>query len=139
MSDVKIYTVMSDELSPPITGDAFCTDMVRASDYAALEQQLAAVVATVAALKNFIKTDCYVAHVEPETFYEVEVTRYVSADGYEPETSATDAFLAEVRAQGVEMFASHLRTNDNGASVCKMIALGADEFAAQLRQGAEYE
>lgn len=50
---------------------------------------------------------------------------------------AYDAYLAEVRAQGVEMFASHLRTNDNGASVCKMIALGADEFAAQLRQGAK--
>ena len=49
---------------------------------------------------------------------------------------AYDAHLAELRAQGVEMFASHLRTNDNGASVCKMIALGADEFAAQLRQGA---
>lgn len=27
------------------------------------------------------------------------VVRYVSADGYEPETPATDAFLAEVRAQ----------------------------------------
>lgn len=52
---------------------------------------------------------------------------------------AYDAHLAELRAQGVEMFASHLRTNDNGASVCKMIALGADEFAAQLRQGAEHE
>lgn len=50
---------------------------------------------------------------------------------------AYDAHLAELRAQGVEMFASHLRTNDNGASVCKMIALGADEFAAQLRQGAK--
>lgn len=52
---------------------------------------------------------------------------------------AVGAYLAEVRAQGVEMFASHLRTNDNGASICKMIALGADEFAAQLRQGAEHE
>ncbi|WP_279084142.1 hypothetical protein [Kluyvera ascorbata] len=49
--------------------------------------------------------------------------------------TAYDAHLAELRAQGVEMFASHLRTNDNGASVCKMIALGAYEFAAQLRQG----
>lgn len=51
------------------------------------------------------------------------------------ETPATDAFLAEVRAKGVEMFAYHLRTNDNGASVCKLIALGANEFAAQLRKG----
>jgi len=49
------------------------------------------------------------------------------------ETPATDRFLAEQRAQGVEMFADHLRTNDNGASVCKMIALGADDFASQLR------
>ncbi|EDZ5942492.1 hypothetical protein GOE48_18520 [Salmonella enterica] len=50
-------------------------------------------------LKNFIINDCYVAHIEPETFYEEEITRYVSADGYEPETPATDDFLAEVLAQ----------------------------------------
>lgn len=40
MSEVKIYTVVSDELSPPVIGEAFCTDMVRHSDYAALEQKL---------------------------------------------------------------------------------------------------
>ncbi|MHC1795888.1 hypothetical protein LC177_22030 [Escherichia coli] len=49
-------------------------------------------------LKNFIINDCHVAHIEPETFYEEEIIRYVSADGYEPETPATDAFLAEVQA-----------------------------------------
>ena len=70
--------------------------------------------------------------------YVSEINMYVSRDvNAENPFKATDAYLAEVRAQGVEMFASHLRTNDNGASVCKMIALGADEFAAQLRQGAE--
>ncbi|MDM3358754.1 hypothetical protein [Citrobacter sp. Cb004] len=51
-----------------------------------------------AGLKNFIINDCHVAHVKPETFYEEEIIRYVSADGYEPETPATDAHLAEVRA-----------------------------------------
>ncbi|EPJ4829860.1 hypothetical protein QFZ01_004598 [Enterobacter kobei] len=55
-----------------------------------------------AGLKKFITKECHVAHVEPETFYEEEITRYVNADGYEPETPATDAFRAEVRAQGVE-------------------------------------
>lgn len=55
-----------------------------------------------AALKVFITSDCHVAHVEPETFYGEEVTRYVSADGYEPETPATDAFLAEVRASAIK-------------------------------------
>ncbi|HCE4089009.1 TPA: hypothetical protein NES34_001817 [Klebsiella pneumoniae] len=50
---------------------------------------------------------------------------------------ATDRIVAEAEARGVEKFAAHLRANDNGASVCKMIALGADDFAKQLREGAD--
>ncbi|MBX4517574.1 hypothetical protein CF035_07925 [Klebsiella pneumoniae] len=53
------------------------------------------------------------------------------------ETPATDRIVAEAEARGVEKFAAHLRANDNGASVCKMIALGADDFAKQLREGAD--
>lgn len=53
------------------------------------------------------------------------------------ETPATDRIVAEAEARGVEKFAAHLRANDNGASVCKMIALGADDFAQQLREGAD--
>ncbi|HGS7706535.1 TPA: hypothetical protein ACMEY3_000725 [Klebsiella pneumoniae] len=51
--------------------------------------------------------------------------------------SATDAFLAGIKADGVEEFAAHLRANYNGASVCKIIALGVDDFAKQLREGAK--
>lgn len=54
-----------------------------------------------------------------------------------PETPATDRIVAGIKADGVEEFAAHLRANDNGASVCKMIALGADDFAKQLREGAK--
>ncbi|MCM5737469.1 hypothetical protein M4C01_09695 [Klebsiella pneumoniae] len=54
-----------------------------------------------------------------------------------PETPATDRIVAGIKADGVEEFAAHLRANDNGASVCKMIALGADDFAKQLREGAD--
>ena len=54
-----------------------------------------------------------------------------------PATPATDRIVAEAEARGVEKFAAHLRANDNGASVCKMIALGADDFAKQLREGAD--
>ncbi|HII0000337.1 TPA: hypothetical protein ACYX6E_000720 [Klebsiella variicola] len=50
---------------------------------------------------------------------------------------ATDRIVAGIKADGVEEFAAHLRANDNGASVCKMIALGADDFAKQLREGAQ--
>lgn len=53
------------------------------------------------------------------------------------ETPATDRIVAGIKADGVEEFAAHLRANDNGASVCKMIALGADDFAQQLREGAD--
>lgn len=52
------------------------------------------------------------------------------------QTPATDRIVAGIKADGVEEFAAHLRANDNGASVCKMIALGADDFAKQLREGA---
>lgn len=95
-------------------------------------RELAAVVAENAGLKNFIINDCHVAHIEPETFYEEEVTRYVSADGYEPETPATDAFLAEVRAQGVEIFGDYL----NGLGWDEKDIKQVREFAAQLRQEA---
>ncbi|EHL9349003.1 hypothetical protein KDR83_000020 [Salmonella enterica subsp. enterica serovar Newport] len=82
-----------------------------------------------AGLKNFIINDCHVAHIESETFYEEEVTRYVSADGYDPETPATDAFLAEVRAQGVELFAIEWGGHDSP------YGQDAYNFAAQLRKG----
>ncbi|EPN6926239.1 hNH endonuclease [Citrobacter freundii] len=43
-------------------------------------------------------------------------------------TSSTDAFLAEVRAQGVEMFADHILCPDLDGTI--------REFAAKLRKGA---
>lgn len=62
---------------------------------------------------------------------------HMICDTFADETPATDRIVAEAEARGVEKFAAHLRANDNGASVCKMIALGADDFAKQLREGAK--
>lgn len=63
-----------------------------------------------------------------------------------PETPATDALLAEVRAQGVELFAEsqkeYVRKNRNEldsmtrAAYCGS-AVDAERFAAQLRKGGE--
>lgn len=50
------------------------------------------------------------------------------------ELPATSAILDSLRAEGVEKFAKHLRANDSDKSVCKMFALGAEEFARQLRE-----
>ncbi|WP_201506537.1 hypothetical protein [Citrobacter freundii] len=58
------------------------------------------------------------------------------------ETPATDAFLAEVRAQGVEMYADTLDRGaddaecggfDDGVKFLRAEAAGVREFAAQLR------
>ncbi|MDE7917568.1 hypothetical protein [Enterobacter kobei] len=100
-----------------------------------------------AGLKKFITKECHVAHVEPETFYEEEITRYVNADGYEPETPATDAFLAEVRAQGVERLANDwyaiANETDPGISISDSSRLkyrqradDAADFANEIRQEA---
>lgn len=133
MSDVKIYTVMSDELSPPITGEAFCTDMVRASDYAALEQQLAAVVAENAGLKNALEWLYETVSSEIVPVPDEKYSSVTNAAQVLSETPATDAYLAEVRAQGVEMFASSLKVLGQHEHP---YSTAAKVFAAQLRQGA---
>ncbi|HII3168652.1 TPA: hypothetical protein ACY3II_001731 [Klebsiella michiganensis] len=74
-------------------------------------------------------------HQDDITTYHEDVVAEIS----EEQTPATDRIVAVAEARGVEKFAAHLRANDNGTSVCKMIALGADDFARQLRDGGNDE
>ncbi|HBB9604532.1 TPA: hypothetical protein JLK54_001325 [Escherichia coli] len=50
-----------------------------------------------------------------------------------PETPVTDAFLAEVRAQGVEMAMEHMQSS--GSLTFGDCYISLNEFAAQLRKG----
>lgn len=193
MKEVKIYTIVSDQLSPPITGESFCTDMVRHSDYAELEakyavltvdndkameslkqadsavklahEKFSALAAENAGLKSaFDKPQAYLSwHAIPPTWedalpcgeylYVHDDADHKNSDGTDcwpvyakPEikTPATDAFLAEVRAQGVELFAEsqkeYVRKNRNEldsmtrAAYCGS-AVDAERFAAELRKG----
>ncbi|ELS7799207.1 hypothetical protein QPC79_002909 [Escherichia coli] len=59
--------------------------------------------------------------------YPKPITTLVDEALLDFQTPATDAFLAEVRAQGVEMFADHL--------LCPDIDDTIRDFAAQLRKG----
>ncbi|WP_445435364.1 hypothetical protein [Citrobacter braakii] len=131
-----------------MSGSHNCEDRLRAKltdmavQLANAESKCMELAAENAGLKNFIINDCHVAHIEPETFYEEEVTRYVSADGYEPETPATDAFLAEVRAQGVEMFAlmfaeEAIKDNNITTGWKARASRAASEYAELLREGAD--
>jgi len=100
---------------------------------AELKAQRDALAAENAGLIKFITQECHVAHIEPETFYEEEITRYVSADGYQPETPATDSFRAEVRASGVDTFGDYL----NGLGWDEADIKQVRDFAAQLRKGVQ--
>ncbi|HHL8602825.1 TPA: hypothetical protein ACQ8QX_000048 [Escherichia coli] len=92
--------------------------------FAEAEAKCAALAAENAGLNKFIVQSCYVFDGEQDELSDA----YICAiDGRMPQTPATDAFLAEVRAQGVEMFADHLLCPDLDDTI--------RDFAAQLRKG----
>ena len=92
--------------------------------FAEAEARCAALAAENAALKKFCKDAAFDADYEAELGME----RGGFSDALNDiETTATDAFLAEVRAQGVEMFADHL--------LCPNLDDTIRDFAAQLRKG----
>ncbi|MFS9772389.1 hypothetical protein U0Y97_16395 [Enterobacter chuandaensis] len=128
-------------------------DMVDYEDYAALEARCAALAAENAGLKGaFDKPQAYLSwHAIPPTWEDPlpcgeyldvhDEAGHKNSDGTdcwpvyakpEIETPATDAFLAEVRAQGVEQLALHMDLNGYSNE-----AAGAREYAANLRKGAQ--
>ncbi|HDI8550604.1 hypothetical protein [Escherichia coli] len=89
-----------------------------------LEAKCAALAAESAGMKKFCKDAAFDADYEAELGME----RGGFSDALnEIKTPATDAFLAEVRAQGVEMFADNLLCPDLDGTI--------RDFAAQLRKG----
>ncbi|MEH4212517.1 hypothetical protein POX89_07460 [Klebsiella pneumoniae] len=70
---------------------------------------------------------------------ETEVIHAV-LDALKPETPATDRIFAETEARGVEKFAAKLRIPGDDQffdALAKGVALAADDFAKQLREGAK--
>ncbi|EFD1130308.1 hypothetical protein ACCP44_000492 [Escherichia coli] len=89
-------------------------------------EKFSALAAENAGLNKFIAQSCYVFDGEQDELSDA----YICAiDGRMPQTPATDAFLAEVRAQGVELLREH-----PAIQICSLTHV-CDEFAAQLRQG----
>lgn len=104
---------------------------VKYDDYAALEAKCAELAAENAGLKKFCKDAAFDADYESELGME----RGGFTDALNDiKTPATDAFLAEVRAQGVEMFAASLKVVGGNEHPYSAVA---NEFAAQLRKGVQ--
>ncbi|EIG1522975.1 hypothetical protein HBH06_002366 [Escherichia coli] len=92
-----------------------------------LEAKCAALAAENAGMKKFCKDAAFDADYEAELGME----RGGFSDALnEIKTPATDAFLAEVRAQGVEMFGQHHNFSEK-----LFIQKEAQKFADQLRKG----
>ncbi|ELE3251350.1 hypothetical protein SHA90_004404 [Salmonella enterica] len=146
MKEVKIYTIVSDQLSPPITGESFCTDMVRHSDYADLEEKCAALAAENAGLKYQEPTlpammACLEAFYADEDVPERAMMAAYNILRKSISTPDTDAILAEVRVQALEQFAVQQESisekypaGSYGQESAYDAAQCAREFAEQLRQ-----
>lgn len=123
------------------SGDHNCAEGLRIK-LAESEAQLAALAAENALLKKsepapFSKLMMEVLDVYQAGADEVPELAMLSAykklrDGLK--TPATDAFLAEVRAQGVEMFSTKF---GGGTLISYMVKETAKDFAAQLRKGVQ--
>lgn len=100
---------------------------------AEVEANLAALAAENARLKDLARS--WANATDDRLFEEHGEIFHDSIDACEEELKticpATDAFLAEVRAQGVEMFAKEMHADISGDD--------AREFAAQLRKGGATE
>lgn len=120
--------------------------LVDYDDYAALEARCAALAAENAALKDGVNKavediqcfyDSYGWHVSEDGESETAVVALDDAKGsiehfaLSVKTPATDAFLDEVRAHGVEMMREH-----PAIKLCSLTHV-CDEFAAKLRKGGE--
>lgn len=176
VKEVKIYTIVSDQLSPPITGESFCTDMVRHSDYAELEDKYAALAADNDKAMESLKQADAAVKLAHEKFSALAAENAglkdtlsavidrsnepdyqsigmgcgvedngLQTDGYNaceygwreamdriysevipdtiPETPATDAFLAEVRAHDLNAFIRH-----HSAELDAHIKNGGEQF-----------
>lgn len=152
MQQVKIYTASPSDLSPPVQSESFCVDLVLASDYRELEQKCAALAAENAHMQQVIG-DVQTLYYESDGIVGYHLNGDIAKwDDVMPdlwsEAPATDAFLAEVRAQGVEMFADKYRSQltalpttpenifDAAHVRLRYQIFDADEFAAQLRKEA---
>ncbi|MBB0669663.1 hypothetical protein G7M63_14515 [Escherichia coli] len=132
-SNIKGLVAAGHEMASELKAECGAVDMRSVtkliSDLATqLEVQLVranALAAENAGLNKFIKDDCWIWDDKSEEYFD-------AADCM-PETPATDASLAEVRAQGVEMAMEHMQSS--GSLTFGDCYISLNEFAAELRKG----
>lgn len=129
--DVTLNHADSDDPEAAMTRHSFGA-YVKHQDYAALEAKCAALAAENAGLKDLARG--WANATDDQLFEEYGEIFHDSIDACEEDLKTicptTDAFLAEVRAQGVEML-----TADRKSEWMVSYIDDANDFAAQLRKG----
>ncbi|EPA0245517.1 hypothetical protein ACQYVZ_004419 [Salmonella enterica subsp. enterica] len=154
MTTTKIYTATPADLSPPVQSESFCVDLVLASDYRELEAKCASLAAENAHARErhaFIRALAVsiLEHSGGRMDWRgamADATELCqTVDSVYAKSPATDAFLAEVRAQGVERYAAQLKSeaelaDETGWDGAAKFLISESEkvraFAAQIRQEA---
>lgn len=93
-----------------------------------LAQARDALAAENAGLNKFIAESCFVQAGEVPSWHQ--------AIDHAPETTATSAFLAEVRAQGVDVAIEHLHKKFEGTGQIGVPVIALEWLAQELRKGA---
>lgn len=153
MSKVKTYAVNCNDAWLNTDGDNISGSYVKYADYMALatkldlaERACAALAAENAGLKHAMAVT--LEHVSVTDAGQAGVAAMIINDAlHHSENPATDAFLAEVRAQGVEMLAKNHQSIVNALKGDSLFSDGeyrhaaivsaAVYFAAELRKGGE--
>ena len=148
MSEVKTYAVNCNDAWLNTKGDDISDSYVKYADYAELAVHLAnaeskcrELASENAALKEVVSgvnSELYGQGFEVSGWHlngALEpLDNWFTDNGWGmPETPATDAFMAEVRAHGVEMAMEHMQSS--GSLTFGDCYISLNEFAAQLRKG----
>ena len=91
-------------------------------------EKFSALAAENAGLKEFISLECMVFG---------DSNNLLVAEPFTPQAQATDAFLDEVRAQGVDAAIDHLINKFQSTGHIGVPVMALEHFAAQLRKGGE--
>lgn len=148
MTAIKIHTASPEDLSPPVQSESFCVDLVLASDYRELEVKCVALAAENAHARErhvFIRAlavsilEHSGGRMDWRGAMEDATELLQTVDSVYAKTPATDACLAEVRAQSADELAELYFTlaaheaNRYIADSWRESARFAKDHAAQIR------
>ncbi|HBR6062072.1 TPA: hypothetical protein L9024_004663 [Klebsiella pneumoniae] len=122
---VKTYSVNTFDAWLQTEGDDTTGSYVKYEDYAALAAECAALKSAIEFAEPWLPT------CDEELLHRIEIAK---------QTPATDRIVAGIKADGVEEFAAKLRIPGDDQffdALAKGVALAADDFAKQLREGAD--